>query len=99
MIVQSYYQLFAAAALVKSQKPDIVLLDMRLPGTSGLEVLEEIRKSSSVPVTFITATANREDVARGESFGDTAWLEKPFSRDELLGHVHDILAQRRKRQR
>ena len=90
---------FAAAALVKSQKPDIVLLDMRLPGTSGLEVLEEIRKSSSVPVTFITATANREDVARSERFGDTAWLEKPFSRDELLDHVHDILAQHRRRRR
>jgi PAS domain S-box-containing protein len=90
---------FAAPALVKSQDPDIVLLDMRLPGTSGLRVLEEIRKFSSVPVAFITATANREDVERGRQFGGTTWLEKPFSREQLLDHVHGILAQHRRRKR
>jgi CheY-like chemotaxis protein/anti-sigma regulatory factor (Ser/Thr protein kinase) len=90
---------FAAPALVKSQDPDIVLLDMRLPGTSGLEVLEEIRKFSNVPVTFITATANREDVVRGQQFGGTTSLDKPFSREELLDHVHAILAQHRRRKR
>jgi PAS domain S-box-containing protein len=90
---------FAAPALVKSQDPDIVLLDMRLPGTSGLRVLEEIRKFSSVPVAFITATANREDVERGRQFGGTTWLEKPFSREQLLGHVRATLAQHRRRKR
>ena len=95
--VASTTDAFAAAGLVKSTNPDIVLLDMRLPGASGLEVLEEIRKFSSVPVAFITATANREDVVGGRQFGGTTWLEKPFSREELLEHVRAILARRRRR--
>jgi PAS domain S-box-containing protein len=89
----------AAAKLVKSENPDIVLLDMRLPGASGLKVLEEIRQFSSVPVAFITATANREDVLRGRQFGGTTWLEKPFSREDLLRHVAGVLARRRRRKR
>jgi PAS domain S-box-containing protein len=87
----------AATRLVESHKPDIVLLDMRLPGTSGLEVLEKIRTFSDVPVAFITATANREDVERGRHFGGTTWLEKPFSREALLEHVRGIASYRRRR--
>jgi DNA-binding response OmpR family regulator len=70
---------------------------MRLPGTSGLEVLEKIRTFSDVPVAFITATANREDVERGRHFGGTTWLEKPFSREALLEHVRGIASYRRRR--
>ncbi len=87
----------AAAELVRFHAPDIVLLDMRMPGRSGLEVLEEIRKFSQTPVTFITATQNREDVVRGREFGGTTWLEKPFSPQQLLDHVGLVLARRRKR--
>jgi PAS domain S-box-containing protein len=89
----------AAVALVKSHNPDIVLLDMRLPGTSGLNVLEEIRRFSDVPVAFITATANREDVERGRQFGGTTWLEKPFSQKQLLDHIDRVIAGRRRRRR
>jgi two-component system KDP operon response regulator KdpE len=90
---------FKAPDLVKSNDPHLVLLDMRLPGTSGLHVLDEIRKFSNVPITFITATANREDVERGGRFGETTWLEKPFSREALLNHVHAILAGPRRRRK
>jgi CheY-like chemotaxis protein len=87
----------AAAELVRFHAPDIVLLDMRMPGMSGLEVLEEIRKFCQTPVTFITATQNREDVVRGREFGGTTWLEKPFSPQQLLDHVGLVLARRRRR--
>ena len=86
----------AAAELVRFHTPDIVLLDMRMPGMSGLDVLEEIRKFSQTPVTFITATQNREDVVRGREFGGTTWLEKPFSPQQLLDHVGLVLARRRR---
>jgi PAS domain S-box-containing protein len=85
---------FEAPDLVKSEAPDVVLLDMRLPGTSGLEVLQKIREFSDVPVVFITATANREDVARGQQFGGTTWLEKPFSLEQLVSHVGVIVGGR-----
>jgi two-component system, cell cycle sensor histidine kinase and response regulator CckA len=87
----------AATELVRSHSPDIVLLDMRMPGRSGLDVLEEIRKFSKVPVAFITATGNREDVIRGREFGGTTWLEKPFSPQQLLDHVGIVLARKLKR--
>jgi PAS domain S-box-containing protein len=87
----------AATELVRFHSPDIVLLDMRMPGMSGLDVLEEIRKFSKVPVAFITATGNREDVIRGREFGGTTWLEKPFSPQQLLDHVGIVLARQRKR--
>ncbi|MGA2285553.1 MAG: PAS domain S-box protein, partial [Dehalococcoidia bacterium] len=87
----------AAAELVRFHAPDIVLLDMRMPGMSGLDVLEEIRKFCQTPVTFITATQNREDVVRGREFGGTTWLEKPFSPQQLLDHVGLVLARRRRR--
>jgi two-component system sensor histidine kinase/response regulator len=87
----------AAAELVRFHAPDIVLLDMRMPGMSGLDVLEEIRKFCQTPVTFITATQNREDVVRGREFGGTTWLEKPFSPQQLLDHVALVLARRRRR--
>jgi PAS domain S-box-containing protein len=87
----------AAPKLVQSMKPDLVLLDMRLPGTSGLEVLEQIRKFTRAPVVFITATANREDVMRGKQVEETSWLEKPFTPDQLLRHVREVLGRRRRK--
>jgi two-component system, OmpR family, response regulator len=73
-------------ALVGDQ--DLVILDVMLPGRSGLEVLEGIRREKPVlPVIMLTARAQVEDKVRGLDAGATDYITKPFSVEELLARV------------
>ena len=70
---------------------DLVILDIMMPGISGLRTCEEIRKMSNVPVLFLTAKAQESDKLIGLMAGGDDYLAKPFSYAELLGRVKALL--------
>lgn len=70
---------------------DLVILDIMMPGMSGLRVCEEIRKHSSVPILFLTAKALESDKLIGLTAGGDDYLTKPFSYAELIGRVKALL--------
>ena len=71
--------------------PDLVLLDLMLPGKSGIEVCEQIRSSSNVPIIMLTAKGEVEDRIIGLELGADDYLVKPFSQAELLMKVKSLL--------
>ena len=74
-----------------TEETDLVILDIMMPGISGLRTCEEIRKSSYVPVLFLTAKAQESDKLIGLMAGGDDYLPKPFSYAELLGRVKALL--------
>ena len=70
---------------------DLVILDIMMPGMSGLRTCEEIRKKSNVPVLFLTAKSQESDKLIGLMAGGDDYLSKPFSYAELLGRVKALL--------
>ena len=81
-----------AQALARmSDTVDLVILDIMMPGMSGLHVCEEIRKRSAVPILFLTAKAQESDKLMGLVAGGDDYLAKPFSYAELMGRVKALL--------
>ncbi|MEP7355880.1 MAG: response regulator transcription factor [Anaerolineales bacterium] len=72
-------------------KPDLILLDVRLPGLTGFEVCRRLREFSSVPIILLTAMAEEADKIRGLDLGADDYVTKPFSADELLARVRAAL--------
>ena len=70
---------------------DLVILDVMMPGFSGLRVCEEIRKRSTVPILFLTALAQDSDKLVGLTAGGDDYLTKPFSYSELIARVKALL--------
>ncbi len=71
--------------------PDLVLLDLRLSGTSGFDLFETIRHQSDVPVIFLSASNRTADRQHALALGAKDYIEKPFSRDCLLEAVALVL--------
>lgn len=80
-----------ALAKVQSHPPDLVVLDVRLPGVDGFEVLAELRKRSEVYVIMLTARAEETDKLVGLTAGADDYLTKPFSPRELVARVKAVL--------
>ena len=74
-------------ALVETEKPDVVILDLGLDDISGFEVLKEIRLFSSVPVLILTVRADEADIVRGLEWGADDYVVKPFRQLELLSRI------------
>lgn len=74
-----------------AEGPDLVILDIMMPGMSGLKTCEEIRRISYVPVLFLTAKAQESDKLIGLMAGGDDYLPKPFSYSELLGRVKALI--------
>ena len=70
---------------------DLVILDIMMPGMSGLRVCEEIRKTSTVPILFLTAKSQESDKLLGLTAGGDDYLAKPFSFAELSARVKALL--------
>lgn len=70
---------------------DLVLLDLMLPGTSGLELCREIRKTSALPIIMLTAKAEEADRIVGLEIGADDYVTKPFSPRELLARIKAVL--------
>lgn len=74
-----------------SSSTDLVILDIMMPGMSGLRVCEEIRKKSNVPILFLTAKTQESDKLIGLMAGGDDYLPKPFSYSELLARVKSLI--------
>jgi CheY-like chemotaxis protein len=84
----------AALDVVRSQLPDLIVLDLMLPGIDGYEVLETLAKDDStakIPVLVLTAKSLRADRERSRQLGAAAFLTKPFLPAELCDMVDELL--------
>jgi two-component system response regulator MtrA len=80
-----------ALAIFKSTRPDLVLLDLMLPGKSGIEVCAELRTESGVPIIMLTAKSDTTDVVRGLESGADDYVVKPFNPKELVARIRTRL--------
>lgn len=77
--------------MVETESPDIVMLDLTLPDTDGLDVLKEIRAFSLVPVLIVTARGDETNRVKGLEMGADDYIVKPFSHTELLARMRAVL--------
>ncbi len=85
-----------ALAVIEAAQPDLVILDLMLPGKSGMEIIREIREVeafSQLPVLMLTARGQLRDREMAEKAGVTRFMTKPFSNAEVLTAVRDLNAQ------
>jgi len=79
---------------VELEQPDLILLDLRLPGVSGFDLLARIREFSAAPVIFLTASDSSEDTVRALKLGADDYVTKPFAPSELLARIEAALRRR-----
>jgi two-component system response regulator MtrA len=84
----------AALGAFRREKPDVVLLDLMLPGTDGIEVCRQIRAESGVPIVMLTARNDTVDVVLGLESGADDYVVKPFKPKELVARVKARLRSR-----
>ena len=82
-----------ALPAVRDQSPDLVLLDLMLPGMNGIDVCRAIRAESGVPVVMLTAKTDTVDVVLGLESGADDYIQKPFKPQELVARVRARLRQ------
>ena len=80
-----------ALAAFKAEHPDLVVLDLGLPGLDGLDVTRALRKESNVPVIMLTARSEESDKLVGLELGADDYMTKPFSPKELVARVRAVL--------
>jgi DNA-binding response OmpR family regulator len=82
-------------ATARAETPDVILLDVMMPGLDGWEVLEELlqdERTKNTPIVFLTARAELRDQARGLELGGIDYVTKPFNPVELAPLVEDLVA-------
>jgi len=85
-----------AVEVIQAAKPDLVILDVMLPGKSGMEILTDLRaieELSGLPVLMLTARGQSRDRDLAEKAGVSRFMTKPFSNSEVLTAVRDLHAQ------
>jgi DNA-binding response OmpR family regulator len=81
-----------AELMFAENKPDLCILDIMLPGKNGFEIGKSIRQADkAVPIIFLTAKSEAKDVVEGFKSGGNDYLKKPFSLDELMARVNNLL--------
>lgn len=80
---------------VRAEPPDLVVLDLMLPGMSGLDVCRSVRGESLVPIIVLTALSTEQDKLAGLGLGADDYVTKPFSPRELAARVKVVLRRRR----
>jgi len=80
-----------ALELLEAEPPDLVVLDMMLPGVNGLDILRRVRSTSNIPVIMLTARAEESDRVAGLELGADDYVVKPFSPRELAARVNGVL--------
>jgi DNA-binding response OmpR family regulator len=81
----------SAVASVRSARPDLLVLDLGLPGTDGLDVAREVRRWSETPIVMLTARGDESDRIVGLELGADDYVVKPFSPKELVARVRAVL--------
>jgi DNA-binding response OmpR family regulator len=85
-----------ALVLVERDAPDLILLDVGLPGMDGLEALRHLRHDGDIPVIFVTARRRELDTILGLELGADSYITKPFQVDVLLAHIKAVLRRSRR---
>ena len=83
-----------AIEMLEMERPDLLILDVLFPGTSGFDILKRIREFSAVPVIFLTGRDEEEDMIRALKMGADDYMTKPFSPSELLARMEAVLRRR-----
>jgi two-component system response regulator MtrA len=81
----------AALDIFRDYRPDLVLLDLMLPGRDGVDVCRDIRSESGVPVVMLTAKSDTSDVVHGLEAGADDYIAKPFKNQELIARIRTRL--------
>src|SRR5579864_3850565 len=76
---------------IRSEKPDLILLDVNMPGMSGVETCREIRSSSDVPIIMLTVRNTEKDKVKALDAGADDYVVKPFGIEELLARIRAAL--------
>jgi DNA-binding response OmpR family regulator len=85
----------SAAADAREHRPDLAILDMMMPGMSGIELCQELRQdpaTANIPVILLTAMAREADIAAGLAAGADDYIVKPFSPRDFTVRVNAVLA-------
>ncbi|MCG8569719.1 MAG: response regulator [Spirochaetes bacterium] len=108
ILAQEGYEIIAAMngiqalEALQELKPDLILLDIMMPDMNGFEVCEKIKQVEDIrdlPVIFLTAKVETEDIVRGFNVGAVDYVTKPFNREELLARVRTHLELKNARER
>jgi len=78
-------------ALARQRPPDLIILDLMLPGLSGVEICKQLRRDSQVPIIMLTARSTEEDKLSGLDLGADDYITKPFSPREVVARVRTVL--------
>lgn len=90
-----------ALTLVARQRPSCILLDVMMPGMSGLDVLRELKvdpETATIPIIMVTAKSTDDDLLSGYQQGADYYITKPFTADELVYGVNLVLGNQEARQ-
>lgn len=86
-----------ALSMMDKIQPDLILLDVVMPGIDGFQVCKKLKtfeKTKNIPIIFLTAKTQTEDIVKGFELGAVDYVTKPFNKEELLARVHTQLALR-----
>ena len=81
----------AALSVARSERPDMILMDLGIPGIDGLDVTRQLRRTSSVPIIMLTARSEETDRVVGLEMGADDYITKPFSPKELIARIRAVL--------
>ncbi len=79
-------------AQARHERPDLIVLDLNLPGMDGLDVCRALRRTSDVPIIMLTARTDETDRLIGLELGADDYIVKPFSPRELVARIRAVLA-------
>ena len=82
---------FKALELIRQDPPDLIVLDLMLPGMDGLSLIEHIRQDQHIPIIMLTAKGEANDRIRGLDMGADDYMAKPFSPQEVVSRVRAVL--------
>ena len=85
----------SALERAREEKPDLILLDICLPGRNGFEVFQQLRQDSAtehIPIVFLTARSTMENRQKARHLGAAGYVIKPFQWANLIKLVHDVLS-------
>ena len=97
MLSKHSFQIFSAGdgdeanRIISSHSPDLILLDLQLPGKNGLDLCKEIRTITNVPIMIVSASGQLVDKVLGLELGADDYIQKPFEFKELLARVRALL--------
>tara|TARA_B100001123_G_scaffold417666_1_gene520709 strand:+ start:311 stop:1006 length:696 start_codon:yes stop_codon:yes gene_type:complete len=89
--VSTYSDSILALHALRASPPDILVLDIKMPKLDGIELLNQLRRTSQVPTIFLTSKGDEVDEEKGLKVGADDYISKPFSRRLLVQRIHAVL--------